>query len=406
MFYVYMLYMTKYIAQIDENNMELISNSVKSMNGNIMKQMKNCFVINVPDKSERKYIRGKGWRSNVKINMKEHIEKEFKKKGINVKKLEEDFQIHLKPDENPKDIESYARGGKPNKPNKPSETPVEHPPQQVPWGVTCVDSVNTIVKGENISVAVIDTGIDHRHQDLSSNVKGGYNAISSRKKYKHPFDSFDDDNGHGTHVAGTIAATNNNIGVVGVGSKIDLYGVKVLDSDGSGWISDIIEGVEWAISNNMKVINMSLGSSSYSSIFHDVIKMAKLNGIVVVAAAGNTGSNVYSYPAAFPEAISVSAIDQGKSFAYFSTYNDRVDLTAPGVRILSTLPDNSYAEFNGTSMASPHVAGVAALMISKNSSLTNQQVKDIMKNTAINIGLSSIQQGSGLVSAGNCLNAI
>lgn len=394
--------MSRYIVKVSGEH-DSILNAIKSMNGSVVKKLKNGFVINVSDKIVKRRV-GKKMIS-LKEDMEKHIKDKFEKNNINVEKIEKDFIVNIDPSENPQKLEANAKGGGGNG-GKPGSGPIVYPPQQIPWGITCVEAINLAQTGENISVAIIDTGIDYSHQDLIDNVKGGYNAISMRNRYKHPFDIFYDDNGHGTHVAGTIAALNNSIGVVGIGPKINLYGVKVLDANGSGYISDIIEGIEWSIANNMKVINMSLGSTTYNSMLHDAVKSAKNSGIVVVAAAGNTGNNQYSYPAAFPESISVSAIDQSKNFAYFSTYNDKVDLTAPGVKILSTLPDNTYTEFNGTSMASPHVAGVAALILSKNPLLTNQQVEDIMKNTAVNIGLSSVQQGSGLVSAKNCLNAV
>ncbi|MBI2588078.1 S8 family peptidase, partial [Candidatus Azambacteria bacterium] len=171
-----------------------------------------------------------------------------------------------------------------------------------------------------------------------------------------------DDNGHGTHVAGTVAAVNNTIGVVGVGPDVHLYAIKVLNRNGSGFLSDVIEGIQWAIANGMQVANMSLGTSSDIQSFHDAVIAARNAGIVQVAAAGNSGGAV-SFPAAYPEMIAVSATDQNNSIASFSSRGPEVDLAAPGVSIPSTYKGDSYATLSGTSMATPHVTGAAALVL-------------------------------------------
>lgn len=165
------------------------------------------------------------------------------------------------------------------------------PPQVIPWGIDWIDAelAKAITTGKDVKVAVLDTGIDVNHPDFKTNIKGGYNAINPRKSYT-------DDNGHGTHVAGIIAAMDNDIGVAGVGPDIYLYSVKVLNRNGSGYVSDVIEGIEWSVNNGMQVINMSLGTSSDIQSFDDAVKTAYENGFVIVAAAGNEGS-VVSYPA-------------------------------------------------------------------------------------------------------------
>ncbi|SFR18261.1 Subtilase family protein [Desulfoscipio geothermicus DSM 3669] len=160
----------------------------------------------------------------------------------------------------------------------------------------------------------MDTGIDLSHPDLLANIKGGYNAIKPNK-------SPADDNGHGTHVAGIIAAVNDNIGVVGVAPQAELYAVKVLSANGSGYLSDIIEGLEWCITNNMQVINMSLGTSSEVQSFHDAVIKVYNAGIVMVAAAGNSGpgDNTVEYPAKYEEVIAVSATSDNDAIASFSS---------------------------------------------------------------------------------------
>jgi len=233
-------------------------------------------------------------------------------------------------------------------------------PQVLPWGVDRVeaDLVWGTTTGDPIKVAVVDTGIDTTHPDLTANLKGGYSAV----KYTR---SYNDDNGHGTHVAGTIAAANNSLGVVGVAPKADLYAIKVLDRAGTGYLSDIIKGIDWAVSSKVNVINMSLGTSSYSPTFEAACRRATLAGITIVAAAGNAGPGLSTvgYPARFADVIGVSASDSTNMLASFSSRGPEVDVAAPGVSINSTYKNKTYATLSGTSMASPHVAGIAALVL-------------------------------------------
>lgn len=237
---------------------------------------------------------------------------------------------------------------------------VSQPPQVLPWGIARVgaQSVWASYTADPVKVAVVDTGIDVKHPDLLGNVKGGMSAVGYTSSYT-------DDNGHGTHVAGTIAAAQNSIGVVGVAPAADLYAVKVLDRKGSGWLSDIIEGLQWAIDNDIDVVNMSLGTSSYSATFDSAVQKTIASGTVVVAAAGNSGPTAESvnYPAKFAGVIAVSAIDSSNVIASFSSRGAGVDLAAPGVSVYSTYKGSGYATLSGTSMASPHVAGVAALVL-------------------------------------------
>lgn len=235
---------------------------------------------------------------------------------------------------------------------------VEALAQTLPWGIDRVDADLVWPTGNNadpIKVAIIDTGISLSHPDLAANIKGGVNTINPNK-------NANDDNGHGSHVAGTAAALNNTVGVVGVGPLIDLYAVKVLNRNGSGFLSDVIEGIQWAVTNGMKVTNMSLGTSSNIQSFHDAVIAANNAGLVQVAAAGNSGGAV-SFPAAYAEVIAVSATDSNNALASFSSRGPEVDLAAPGVSIYSTYKGTSYATLSGTSMASPHVAGSAALVL-------------------------------------------
>ena len=274
--------------------------------------------------------------------------------------------------------------------------PPPQPAQEIPWGIDRIEADKAWLKstGLTIKVAVLDTGIDLDHLDLQNNITGNVNMINPRK-------SGNDDNGHGTHVAGTVAAINNNIGVIGVGPEIYVYAVKVLDRNGSGWLSDLTEGLAWCINNKMQVVNMSLGSSSDNQSFHDAIIKTYQEGITQVAAAGNNGESggTITYPAKYPETIAVSAIDESNRFASFSSYGPEIDLAAPGVNINSTYNNGYYKILSGTSMAAPHVSGTAALVISTKGWMSPDQLKTHLKNNSEDLGLSSYQQGAGLVRA-------
>jgi len=205
------------------------------------------------------------------------------------------------------------------------------------------DSDNT---GNGIKVAVIDTGIDVDYPDLMANIKGGYNATSKKKSY-------DDDNGHGTHVAGIIAAVDNEMGVIGVAPEADLYAIKALDAYGDGYVSDIVEGIEWCIENDIDIINMSLGMANDSVLLNEAVQDAYSAGILMVVAAGNNYGGDCEIPAAYDEVIAVGAIKTDGSIADFSAING-VDAWAPGVDVYSTYINDIYIDFDGTSMAAPH----------------------------------------------------
>ncbi len=282
------------------------------------------------------------------------------------------------------------------------------PVEVLPWGIDRIDAelVWPSNTADPIRVGIIDTGISNTHPDLLANVKGGVNTINSRK-------GWNDDNGHGSHVAGIVAALNNKIGVVGVGPAIDLYAIKVLGANGSGYLSDVIEGIQWAMANNVRVINMSLGAGSDVQSFHDAVIAAKKAGIVVVAAAGNSGGAVL-FPAAYPEVIAVSATDQTNTIASWSSRGPEVDLAAPGVSIYSTYKGTGYATLSGTSMAAPHVAGSAALVLNtpvgaydanQNGKWDPDEVQKKLQDRSINLGDAGFDNlyGWGLV---NVYNAV
>ncbi|MFA4819266.1 MAG: S8 family peptidase [Patescibacteria group bacterium] len=283
------------------------------------------------------------------------------------------------------------------------------PVESLPWGIDRVDAELVWPTGNTadlIKVGIIDTGISSKHPDLLANVKGGVNTIN-------PLKSWNDDNGHGSHVAGIVAALDNDIGVIGVGPAVDLYAIKVLNASGSGYLSDVIEGIQWAITNGIRVVNMSLGTGSNVQSLHDAVIAAKKAGVVVIAAAGNSGGSVI-YPAAYPEVIAVSATDQNNVIASWSSRGPEVDLAAPGVSIYSTYKGTGYATLSGTSMAAPHVAGSAALVlntpvgandVNANGKWDPDEVQVKLQASATNLGDAGFDNlyGWGLVNAWNAV---
>lgn len=265
------------------------------------------------------------------------------------------------------------------------------------WGVDRVRAPQAWLstRGEGVNVAILDTGIDNGHPNL--NVYGGWNALANNADYL-------DRNGHGTHVAGTVAAANLAAErTVGLAPLARLYAVKVLGDDGSGTASSVTAGIEWAVQNGMNIINMSLGSSADSTTIRNACDAAYRANVLLVASAGNSGKpggngdNV-SYPARYESVIAVAATDETDRRASFSSTGPAVELAAPGVRIISTYLNSGYASANGTSMASPHVAGVAALAWANNPHLTNAQLRQRLQNTATSLGRGE-HFGYGLVNA-------
>ena len=277
--------------------------------------------------------------------------------------------------------------------------------QTLPTGIDRIDGeLSSTVSGNGsgsvgVDVAVIDTGIDLDHPDLS--VVGGRNCSTGR--------SFDDGNGHGTHVAGTIAARDDTQSVVGVAPGARLYAVRVLNNAGSGSWSSVICGVDWVTANasTIEIANMSLGGSgsepsgsgcTTGDALHDAICRSVASGVTYAVAAGNSSQDARNFvPAAYDEVITVSALadfdgqpgglgsptcrsDVDDTFADFSNFGADVDLIAPGVCILSTWRRGGYATVSGTSMASPHVAGAAALYKANNSGASPSQVKTALQN--------------------------
>ena len=232
--------------------------------------------------------------------------------------------------------------------------------QETPYGIVRVNGVASYT-GSNVAW-VIDSGIDTDHPDLNVDASRGFNAFTSGRDGK----STDDGNGHGTHVAGTIAALNNNIGVIGVAPGATVIPIKVLDSRGSGSYSGVIAGVDHvaAYGSAGDVANMSLGGPTSDALDSAILSAAE-NGIIFALAAGNESSDANtSSPARVNGAniVTISAMDSNDNWASFSNYgNPPVDYAAPGVAVNSTWKDGGYNSISGTSMASPHAAGVLLL---------------------------------------------
>lgn len=276
--------------------------------------------------------------------------------------------------------------------------------QIVPWGVGRIGAtfVHTMGNtGKGIKVGILDTGIDYNHPDISNNYKGGYNFIDNNTDAR-------DYNGHGTHVAGIVAAEDNDIGVVGVAPDAYIYSVRILDFAATGTASDIAAGLEWCMDNNMQIVNMSLGSCEDSISVERAIDVLYNHGVLLIAAAGNSGNAMgigdnIDNPARYKSVIAVGATDINDNRASFSSTGPKLEISAPGKDIYSLLPGNKYASLSGTSMSSPHVAGVAALILSADPGISNVQARIRLQMTAQNISKGTFDAkgwfGYGLVDA-------
>jgi subtilisin len=234
-------------------------------------------------------------------------------------------------------------------------------------------------RGKVIKVAVLDTGIDSSHPDLTANFREGISFVSSESSWM-------DFNSHGTHCAGTIAAALNGTGVVGVAPAAYLYAVKVLDRSGSGAWSNLIAGIDWCINKKgIHILSMSLGGGGAPSALETMCNLAWSKGALLVAAAGNNGGAVGA-PAKYKRVIAVSAIDSANNIASFSSRGPEVELCAPGVQVLSTIPGGGYGTKSGTSMACPHVSGAAALAWGTHRFSNNVTIRRILASTADNLG--------------------
>lgn len=239
--------------------------------------------------------------------------------------------------------------------------------QKVGWSISAFnlpDAWRKAGQGEGVTVAVLDSGCDLDHPDLNDNlvILKGSNFINPRK-------APDDDNAHGTHVAGIIAAENNDLGMVGVAPKAKIMPVKVLDGEGNGSLLSVANGIRFAVDNGADIIAMSLGAPMKVQQVRKAIQYAAKRGVPCFVAAGNAArrgkfTKSILYPANYPETIAIGSIDSNFDRSDFSNTGANLDFLAPGGKIFSTVPDDWYAVMNGTSMACPFAVGVAALVLS------------------------------------------
>ena len=242
-----------------------------------------------------------------------------------------------------------------------------------------------------VLIAVLDTGIDESHEDLDGKVVASVNFSASP--------TADDLHGHGTHIAGIIAAiADNGVGIAGLDNGCSLLNVKVADDRGFCNAKDVAQGIIWAVDNGATVINMSLTINEPSKVLEQAIEYAWNKGAILAAAAGNYGSSTPVYPAVYNQCIAVTATNENDMLAILANHGDWVDVAAPGANIYSTLPDNTYGSKTGTSMATPHVAGLAGLLLplasdTNGNGLVNDEVRDAIENSCDEIGISDISKG-------------
>lgn len=270
------------------------------------------------------------------------------------------------------------------------------------WNIDMISSlpVSSSVSLSGVRVAVLDTGVS-QHPDLKS-LLPGFDLVD---KDSDPTDL----SGHGTHVAGIVAAARDDSGVAGVAPSVAVLPIRVLDANGSGLVSDIVSGISIALDNNAKVLNLSLGSSSDIPALKNAVTVARSRGALVVAAAGNSGtSGAVSYPAAYPEVLAVASVTKLGAVSSFSSRGSYVDLSAPGSSILSTHKDGTHRIMSGTSMAAPHVAAAAALLFAAHPQATPDQVSQALCESSTDIDSPGIDEstGCGVISVSRALERL
>jgi subtilisin len=340
-------------------------------------------------------------------------------------------------------------------------TPADPPIQEFyPWGldtihVPDVHQEDPGLEGSGVIVAMLDTGIDMNHPDLSKSIKGGYNAMAGQDSR-----NYRDDNGHGTHMAGIIAARMNRLGVVGAAYQAQIVAVKVLDQDGNGRLSDLINGLGWISTNKIRVVNMSLGFSEGSPLLKQAIQYLYKAGVIMVASAGNGGTTcaqdgggddgggddgggddgggddgggdgiaqdgggddgggdagcqtsqkAVHYPARYPWVISVAATNGDDMITGYSQ-SGKIDVAAPGgsqsgPRIFSTNKGGGYGWGSGTSQAAAHVTGALALVLQKNPKISYEEAMTLLQETARDLGEPVERQGAGLIDVEAMIKAL
>lgn len=281
--------------------------------------------------------------------------------------------------------------------------------QTTPWGVGRIEAPKawSVTRGSGVKVAILDTGIDVDWNGTELLIIGGINFQGTVKDGSTDPKDWTDKNGHGTHVAGILAALDDDVLYVGVAPEAHIYAVKVLSTSGTGTYEDLIQGIEWAVYNGMQIISMSLGGSTNSQALNDTCRAAYEAGVLLVAAAGNDGDGDNAnidrmlYPAVYKSVIAVGGTDENNNVWYYSTTGPQVEISAPAKDIPSLWRYPLIAVASGTSTATPHVSGVAALIWAANPSLNNYEVRKRLQETATDLGPwgKDYGYGYGLVNA-------
>ncbi|OPH46986.1 hypothetical protein BC351_13250 [Paenibacillus ferrarius] len=270
--------------------------------------------------------------------------------------------------------------------------------QMIPWGVADIGADKAHMQGitgKGVKIGILDSGIDYKHKDLR--ISGGISFVDGKSDYM-------DDNGHGTFVTGIIASLNNNYGLIGVAPDADIYAIKVVNFLGNGSYSSLIKGIEWAVKQDLDVINISLEGTEESKALRKAVDHAIKNGTMVVASSGNSGYNSkgnVAYPAAYEKAFAVGATDQEHQLASFSNVGKQLDIVAPGQDIISIFADD-YVTSGGTSMATAHVTGSIALMRSMFPEMKDKEIEKYVEKSALRLG-DTFKYGRGLIQVDKAL---
>ncbi|MDZ4389470.1 MAG: S8 family serine peptidase, partial [Gemmatimonadales bacterium] len=272
-------------------------------------------------------------------------------------------------------------------------------PDTVGWGVTKINAPaawSAGVTGAGVKVGIMDSGIDIAHPDLG--VSGGFDFTTSSASPTAYDDNIGICNGHGTHVAGIVAARQNGSGVVGVAPDAQLYSLKVFEIISGGckaWGSNQIAALDWAVANGIKVVSISIGGTNFSQSYQDAVTAATNAGVVVVAAAGNNSSNILNFPGAYSGVTAVGSVNSSNIRSSWSNTGDNLWLAAPGEGIVSTMPGGGTGSKSGTSMATPHVSGLAALYFQSSPGASAAQVRNALRDVAIDIDAPGWDVGTG-----------
>lgn len=269
----------------------------------------------------------------------------------------------------------------------------------IPWGIRHIQAPLTWRKttGKEIRIGVIDTGIDYSHPDLQGSIGGGINLIN---RHMLPID----DNGHGTHISGTIAAAARH-GMTGIAPQATIYAVKAFDHNGTSFVTDIVKGIDWCVRNGLHIINMSFGMRTRSAALEAAVRNASREGVLIVASSGNEGKKgSIDYPARFDTVIAVGATNREKRIASFTNRGTQIDIYAPGDRVVSTWLNNKYHELSGTSMATSHVSGVLALLMALKPGIGQRALLGCLQRTSLPV--VSRARKAGFLGEVNAIRAV